>query len=283
MWLLLLQVKRCPQSSKAWPNCPPPEVASKRRAVGLEPEVAAPDRDGLVVRPRRVADVAAVAPRDAVDPAVEAPLEAVHERLDVLGAEPGEDDLLLVGHAVAVGVPGVQDVRGHRDEDPAVVGQHARRPRQAVDEDRAPLEDAVAVAVFEPADVAGGRVLGVRISAHLDHVDPAVGVVDEAHRVGHDRLRRHRLEAEPLVQAERLQGVARFEGLDPGQFPGQVVSLAASGDPSQAGPEEHDEQREAMRHGEILPRLGPSSDGRIVQGGFDSPDGPARTDGVGRV
>ena len=222
------------------------------RAVGLEAEVAATDRDGLVVRPRRVADVAAVAPRDAVNPAVEAPLEAVHERLDVLGPEAGEDDLLLVGHPVAVGVAGVQDVRGHRDEDPSVVGQHARRPRQVVDEDRAPLVDAVAVAVFEPADVAGGRVLGVRISAHLGRVDPAVGVVDDAHRVGHDRLRGHRLEAEPLVQAERLQGGIRFEGLDPGQFLGQVVFLAASGSPSQAGPEEQDEQREAMRHGEIL-------------------------------
>jgi len=34
MWLLLLQVKRRPQSSNACPNCPPPETASNAEPSG---------------------------------------------------------------------------------------------------------------------------------------------------------------------------------------------------------------------------------------------------------
>ena len=84
-----------------------------------------------------------VSPRTVDVGAVGRPLETAHQQL------------ALVGHAVAVGVRELPDAgrRGHVER--AVQPAGALRHRQAVGEDRAAIEDAVAVAILQHHDAAG--------------------------------------------------------------------------------------------------------------------------------
>ena len=87
MWLLLLQVNRCPQSSNEWPNWPPPEIASKAEPSGLNRKSRPRTETGFSPGRDQVLDLAAVAAGHAVDPAVGPPEQAIQEPLDVLRAE----------------------------------------------------------------------------------------------------------------------------------------------------------------------------------------------------
>src|SRR5262249_49780444 len=82
--------------------------------VGPGAEVAALDVAGLARLDGF--DLAAAVAVGAVDPAVEAVLEAVDEVLRVPLSEAGEQDLAMVGLAVAVAVLGIDNVRGRGDE-----------------------------------------------------------------------------------------------------------------------------------------------------------------------
>src|SRR5689334_8179669 len=117
------------------------------RTVRLEPEVSTTHGHRSRTGPRQVLDLAAIAAGHAVDPAVGPPEQAVEETLNILGAEPREHDLLDVGHAVAGGVLGVEDVGRDGNEDTAIVGHDPRRPGQAVDEDGLRVEPAVSIVV----------------------------------------------------------------------------------------------------------------------------------------
>src|SRR5262249_35969619 len=108
--------------------------------VGLEAEVAAadvhaphplplspwgrgePGRRGARESLHALDDAAGVAV-GAVDPVVEAPRQTVDAMLLIAFDEAGEEDDLLVGFAVAVGVFGVENVRGAGNE-------HALAPRK---------------------------------------------------------------------------------------------------------------------------------------------------------
>ncbi len=81
------------------------------------------DRLARLERTDRAAAVA-VGP---VDPAVEAELEAVDPVLLVALGEPGEEDLAMVGLAVAVAVLGVEDVGRAGDEHAVAPGHDAGR------------------------------------------------------------------------------------------------------------------------------------------------------------
>src|SRR5206468_3912121 len=70
----------------------------------------------------------------------------------VLGAEAGVDLAADVGLVVAVGVLQVPDVGGRGDEHPALPGDDAGRPEQAVGEDVGLVEAGVAIGVAEQAD-----------------------------------------------------------------------------------------------------------------------------------
>ena len=86
-----------------------PALRLERAGVGPEPEIAAPD--GGRSRPSsREQDRPAAVAVGAVDPAVEAELEPVDPVLLVPLDEAREEDLAVVGLAVAVAVLGVEDV-----------------------------------------------------------------------------------------------------------------------------------------------------------------------------
>ena len=150
--------------------------------------------------------VATITAGDPIDPAVGAPQQAVHEPLNVVGAKPGEHHLLDVGHAVVIGVLRINDIRGDRNENAAIVGNNPGRPRQAIDKDRPRLKPAVAVAVFQACDVARRRFLRIRISPHLDDIEPPIGIIADADRVGDQRLDGHWLELENPRESGTIPG-----------------------------------------------------------------------------
>ena len=137
------------------------------------------------------ADLAAAVAVGAVDPAVEAELEAVDPVLLVPLAEAREEDLAVVGLAVAVAVLGVEDVGRAGDEHAVAPGHDAGRERQAVEEVGRLVVPAVAVGVFEDPDDAPRLPLAVdaeRVVAHLDDPELAVGAPVEGDRVLDQRL-----------------------------------------------------------------------------------------------
>ena len=137
-----------------------------------------------------------------VDPAVGAPEQPVQQSLHVVGAESREHHLPNVGHAIAVRVLGVEDVRRNRDEHTVVVRNDPGRPGEALEKDRSRLEAAVSVAVFEARDLAAGRLFRIGISSHLDDVEPPMRVVADTHRVGDHRLDGHGFQVETIVNPE---------------------------------------------------------------------------------
>ena len=105
--------------------------------------------------------------------------------LDVAGAsEVGGEELLLVAHAVVIGVgelPHLVGVRLHRQDAVGAEGQDEAREDELVDEDRVAFVDAVVVGVLVPRDAADGielaRGIGVlHVPAQLEHEHPAVAV-----------------------------------------------------------------------------------------------------------
>ncbi len=164
---------RLPSASNVSPNrLPPPSQNSSNR---FEQRMESPD--GLLeLDPADV--VARRAPGDAVEPAVRAPGEVIDQRLGVLHAEAGEQDLgLAVGHVVAVAV-GVEQEVGHlEDVDAAVAERQPRAEVQTGDEVREAVGPAVAVGVLADRDPVGALRapwVAVRALAVIDGPRPAV-------------------------------------------------------------------------------------------------------------
>src|SRR5262249_6542664 len=149
--------------------------------VGPDAEVAAAEVDHLAGLERL--DAAAAVAVGAVDPVVQAPDKAVDAVLLVALHETGVEDNFLVGLAVAVGVLGVEDVRGAGDQHTLAPRQHAGRVAEVVEEDGRLVVLAGAPGVFEELDLAAELALAIdaeRVVAHLD--DPELAVRPPGHR-----------------------------------------------------------------------------------------------------
>src|SRR5208337_5132977 len=130
-------------------------------------EVAALDVDDLARLDRaNRAPTVAVCP---VDPTVEPEVEAVEAVLLVPLAKPGEEELAMVGLAVAVAVLGVEDVRGRGDKHPPSPGHHAGGKRQAFQERGRFVVDSITVSVFQEPHDAPGLALAIDSERIIPH------------------------------------------------------------------------------------------------------------------
>ncbi len=164
------------------------------------------------IRARRLAEESRRGPADAervvgrVDPVVHVPQQAGFLVLDVgvaALADPREDDLALVGHAVRVRVRPLHDLVGigFAGEDDAVLKRqdHARRD-DAIDEDGVLVVHAVSFGALPAADAADGVVLAGGLGVHhvadeLADVHAAVAVELDHGRADHLGVRRDELHA----------------------------------------------------------------------------------------
>ena len=119
---------------------------------GIERDVLAMNGENRLAVADKVAPVASAGKHD---PVVEAPFKAVGDGLDVVAAEPAQDDFSDIGDAVSVGVLEVPEIGRREDEDAPFVAADGSGPRQLVREDGAAIGLAVTVGVFEQPDDAG--------------------------------------------------------------------------------------------------------------------------------
>ena len=134
-----------------------------RGAVGLEAKVGRRQVHRLLeVRP---GDPATAGPRARVDPVVVAPLGLVDAPFEDAHRESFVEHLADLGHAVAVAVGEVDDLRGGRGDDAVAGDADPVAGGQVVGEDRRLVHHAVAVGVGEQFDRAVG--LGVRLGLGL--------------------------------------------------------------------------------------------------------------------
>src|SRR5262249_14343536 len=137
--------------------------------VRLDAEVAAADVERLASL-RRLHHAAAVAV-GAVDPVVEPPDEAVDAVLLIAREEAGEQDLALIGLAIAIRVLGVEDVRGRGPEHALPPRQAAGREADVVEEDGGLVVLAVVLGRFEELDAPAGLALTVDSEGVVTHLD----------------------------------------------------------------------------------------------------------------
>ena len=113
-----------------------------------------------------------------------------------------------------------------------------------MNKDRALVELAVAIGIFEQSHGSARRVLGIGISPHLDDVKPAVRVVTRADGIDHQRFGRHRIEVEPGVNFERPSGLFGRQRLDTGEFLRQIVISIRTPREREAAPEQTSDEAE---------------------------------------
>ena len=185
----------------------------ERFGARVEEEALAAHRDRPRVLALGVADFAAAVASRQVDAVVEQPTERVEQGLAAdVTAEASEDDPADVRLAVAVRVPGVQDVRDSADENAAVVATDSRGRVQVREEDGALVEAAVAVGVFQQAHAAAAEGLFARVLVEFGEfgdVQAAVFVEIERHRARQHWLGCNQLDAKVRVDSKRLQGLGR--------------------------------------------------------------------------
>ena len=160
----------------------------RRIAVGHRECLAGFDRHGVAAR----VAVGCTASCQSVKQAVDLVL-----RIALL--EAGVEHHLLVRHAGAGGVFGVEDLGSGDDEGPLVPGQHGCREMQTVEENGHLVEFTGPLGIFEDLDPPTGLALVVqteRIVAHLNDPEPAVGPEAEAGRAGDKWLSGHQLDLE---------------------------------------------------------------------------------------
>ena len=132
---------------------------------------------------------------EAVEPAVGSPGERVGQLVRVVAAEAGDDDLALVGLAVAVGVLQEENVGRVGDPHAAVADGDARGNVQSVGEDGELVDLAVAVGVFQDLDAVAARPGRVpRIFEALGDPDPAPLVERHGDRIDDVGLGRDQLD-----------------------------------------------------------------------------------------
>ena len=123
--------------------------------------------------------------------------------------EAGEHDLLFVGEAIAVIVFQIQDVRRCRDDEPSPP-QHETVDEAQPRRELLPLfKPPVAVGILEQRDSSKRRPFPaldrIGIAAIFGHEEPAWSVEHEGHRIDHERLRGHQLDAQAGLELERTQ------------------------------------------------------------------------------
>ena len=138
----------------------------------------------------------------------------------VLGAEAVEDDLVAVGHVVAVRVLDEHQVRLLGHVDAAVPEFEAGRQVEAPGKHGVTVGSAVAVAVLEDHDPVVGFLVGkaLRVGRHRRHPEPAAGVEGQGDGIADREVllggeQRHLV---ALGGVEALQRVRRVAGLVPG-------------------------------------------------------------------
>ena len=123
-----------------------------------------------------------------MDPAVDVKSERIEKPLDISRPEPGEDLLLFVGDAVAVGVFQPKDVGGIADKQAAAEDNQRRRPGEAVGIDRRPVIGPIGIIVVEEADPPQSLSLVLAVAAHLRDEQAAIFVPGDRHGAGKQRL-----------------------------------------------------------------------------------------------
>ena len=217
------------------------------RAVRLEPE------EPLAEAVPLAADLAAEAgvADDRVDPVIQPVAEVRRAGVGVVRAEAGEEDLPLVGLAVAVGVLEEEHVGGLRHDQAAVDVAEARRDAQVVGEERDLVGLAVAVGVLDDRDPVAPLALRLHLVGVVDRlgdVQPAEVVPGHRDRLVDLRLGDEQLRLEPGRQGEvLLRLVGRERLLHP-------ADRLAEGAPPGAGGVQRDlgrlvlERLQALRH-----------------------------------
>ena len=183
--------------------------------LGVETDV----RRHLERRPLRMGrtrDRAAAEPGGEVDLAVpRSDGGSVHPQLRAARrGEAGEQDLALVGDAVAVVIFQEKHIRRTGDDEPAAPGQHTVREGQPIREDGAFIHPTIAIGVLEQGDDARGLLPFLRtdrVAAVLGHEKSALGVESDGARRGDQGLGGDEFDAQPRGDFERLLGVVRRE------------------------------------------------------------------------
>ncbi len=124
-----------------------------------------------------------------IEPSIRPPAQGVDDVVRVLGAESAEDDALLVGLAVAIGVLEVEQLGGLADvAGPVALGrEHGRDAggdEQAVGKDGALLGLAVVVGVFEDEDFVERVLPGRDLRIHRAARDPQAALRVPVHLRG---------------------------------------------------------------------------------------------------
>ena len=124
----------------------------------------------------------------------------------ILGAEAREDDLRLVGLAVAVGIAKVNQFGAVGDVGAAVAGNDAGRDEQPVGEDGRLVGFTVVVGVGEHQDLVGGDLPRLDLRIDFARRDPQSPLSIEVHldRLRHERIGGPQVHLEPFRDDERL-------------------------------------------------------------------------------
>ena len=164
------------------------------------------------LRMRGTRDRAAAEPCGEVDLAVPgSDGRRIHPQLRAAcRGEAGEQDLALIGHAVAVVILQKEHIRRAGDDDPAAPGQHAVGEGQPIRKDGPLVHASVSVGILEQGDDARGLLPFLRsdrVAAVLSHEESSFGIKGDGARRDHQRLGGDEFDAQPRDDFERLLGV----------------------------------------------------------------------------
>ena len=149
-----------------------------------------------------------------MDAIVQPPIEAIreHQRVHAVRlAKPGEDHIAHIRQAVRPCILQVNQVAARRDKDAATPARNCRSPRQVVGVNRARVELALALRVFQQPDAAGMRVCPAPTGSIRPFEDkqPALLIKRHRDRGANQRIGRGQLEAKARLDAEvsrRIRG-----------------------------------------------------------------------------
>ena len=178
------------------------------RAVRLEPEEALAEVQSLAADLARETGVA----DDRVDPVVQPVPQVRRPGVGVVRLEAGEQDLALVGLAVAVRVVEEQHVGGLRHDQAAVGVAERGGDAQVLGEDGLLVGPAVAVGVLDDRDPVATLPLRLHLVGVVDrlgHVEPAEVVPGHGDRLADLRLGDEQLRLEPVGHGQMLDATLR--------------------------------------------------------------------------
>ena len=177
-----------PEHQSLFAEADPPGVVARAaqefelRAIRLEPVQSLTEPDRLAPHrssKRRISD-------DAVDPVIQSISQVAGARVGIADSPPGEEHLLHVGPAVAVGVFEKERIGRLQDDHAAVEWQQAGGDIQSLGKDRELVGAAVGVGVFADRDPVAALAippLGIGIIRALGDPQPAAMVPVHAERL----------------------------------------------------------------------------------------------------